>query len=353
MFEPKYGDVSVALDCNVATLEIHRPPHNFFDFNLIRDLANAFEALDNEPECRALMLCSEGKSFCAGANFANRDAQSGEAPARTGENPLYVEGVRLFRCKKPVVAAIQGAAIGGGLGLALVADFRVATVEARFAANFVKIGIHPGFGLTYTLPRLIGAQKASLMFFTGRRIEGKEALAMGPVRRNRGAGRSSRFRAHPRGGNRRSRPARTAIDARHDAPRPRRRRQSADRSRVQGTVLAIQNRRPSRRRKSSRRTPPRQIPLQVVIAAARGRGGGALSPNLGAKCRPRHFAIFFSFFTGCRGHPCRPPRRRLFSCLDAAYAASAFAPFSFFNSGITSAANSRRLFSASSIGMPA
>ncbi len=164
MLEPKYGDVSVTLDGNVATLEIHRPPHNFFDFTLIRDLANAFEALDNEPECRALMLCSDGKSFCAGANFANRDAQSGEAPARSGENPLYVEGVRLFRCKKPVVAAIQGPAIGGGLGLALVADFRVATADARFAANFVKIGIHPGFGLTYTLPRLIGVQKASLMF---------------------------------------------------------------------------------------------------------------------------------------------------------------------------------------------
>ena len=81
-----------------------------------------------------------------------------------GENPLYIEGVRLFRCKKPVVAAIQGPAIGGGLGLALVADFRVATADARFAANFVKIGIHPGFGLTYTLPRLIGVQKASLMF---------------------------------------------------------------------------------------------------------------------------------------------------------------------------------------------
>ncbi len=179
MLEAKYGDVSVALDGNVATLEIHRPPHNFFDFKLIHDLADAFEALDNETECRALMLCSDGKSFCAGANFANRDAQSGEAPARTGENPLYVEGVRLFRCKKPVIAAIQGPAIGGGLGLALVADFRVATPDARFAANFVKIGIHPGFGLTYTLPRLIGVQKASLMFLTGRRIEGTEALEWG------------------------------------------------------------------------------------------------------------------------------------------------------------------------------
>src|SRR5579863_9816340 len=179
MVEPKYGDVSVTLDGHVATLEIHRPPHNFFDFNLIRDLADACEALDKEAECRALMLCSEGKSFCAGANFANRGDSSGEAPPRAGENPLYVEGVRLFRCKKPIVAAVQGAAIGGGLGLALVADFRIATAEARFAANFVKLGIHPGFGLTYTLPRLIGAQKASLMFYTGRRVTGEEALAWG------------------------------------------------------------------------------------------------------------------------------------------------------------------------------
>jgi enoyl-CoA hydratase/carnithine racemase len=179
MVQPKYGDVTVALDGNVAQLEIHRPPHNFFDFNLIHDLADAFEALDETPECRALMLCSEGKSFCAGANFANRDAQSGEAAARPGENPLYIEGVRLFRCGKPVVAAIQGAAIGGGFGLALVADFRIATAEARFAANFVKLGIHPGFGLTHTLPRLIGVQKATLMFLTGRRIDGEQALAWG------------------------------------------------------------------------------------------------------------------------------------------------------------------------------
>ena len=230
MLKPKYGDVTVALDGNVATLEIHRPPHNFFDFNLIHDLADAFEALDETPECRALMLCSEGKSFCAGANFANRDAQSGEAPARPGENPLYVEGVRLFRCKKPVVAAIQGAAIGGGLGLALVADFRVATAEARFAANFVKIGIHPGFGLTHTLPRLIGMQRASLMFLTGRRIEGKEALAIGlcdqlvePDDLRKSALALANEIA-------RGRPARAVIDARDDAPRPGRRRKVSDRS---------------------------------------------------------------------------------------------------------------------------
>jgi enoyl-CoA hydratase/carnithine racemase len=77
--------------------------------------------------------------------------------------------VRLFRTKKPIVAAIQGAAVGGGFGLAVMPDFRVVSPDARFTANFVKLGFHPGFGLSHTLPRLIGQQRANLMFFTGRR----------------------------------------------------------------------------------------------------------------------------------------------------------------------------------------
>jgi enoyl-CoA hydratase/carnithine racemase len=175
MAEARYGDVSVALGGNVAEVELHRPPHNFLDVPLIRSLADALEALDREPECRAVLLCAEGKSFCAGAKFANRET---EAPSGT-TNPLYAQAVRLFACKKPIVAAVQGAAVGGGVGLALVADFRVVSPEARFSANFVKLGIHPGFGLTHTLPRLIGPQKAGLMFYTGRRITGEEAVAWG------------------------------------------------------------------------------------------------------------------------------------------------------------------------------
>jgi enoyl-CoA hydratase/carnithine racemase len=178
MTQSSYGDVSVAVNDYVAQLEIHRPPHNYFDVQLIRDLANAFNDLDADSACRALVLGAEGKSFCAGANFANRNPTGATDPGQGG-NPLYSEGVRLFSCKKPVIAAVQGAAIGGGLGLALVADFRVVTPDARFAANFVKIGIHPGFGLTHTLPRLIGAQKATLLFLTGRRVSGEEAVAIG------------------------------------------------------------------------------------------------------------------------------------------------------------------------------
>ena len=174
-------DVSLSLENHVALVEIKRPPHNFFDETLIGDLAQAFEDMDRDENCRALVLASEGKSFCAGANFssAQNDTANNTPPRLENVEPLYAHAARLFACKKPVVAAVQGAAVGGGLGVALVADFRVVSAETRFAANFVKLGIHPGFGLTYTLPRLIGEQKALKLFMTGRRIGGEEAFAIG------------------------------------------------------------------------------------------------------------------------------------------------------------------------------
>jgi len=172
---PRFDDVNVSLSDHVAVVEIARPPHNFFDFDLIGNLATAFEALGETDACRAIVLCAQGKSFCAGANFGSGDQL--DQDRRPGQ--LYVEAVRLFRTPKPVVAAIQGAAIGGGLGLAMVGDFRVACPEARFAANFTRLGFHPGFGLTVTLPEVIGKTKAALMFYTSRRIKGEEALALG------------------------------------------------------------------------------------------------------------------------------------------------------------------------------
>src|SRR6202043_3660302 len=104
----------------------------------------------------ASVLAAAGKSFCAGADLASPEGVGGSGLA--GVSPLYYQAVRLFAVKKPIVATVQGAAVGAGLGLALVADFRVVAPEARFASNFVKLGFHPGFGITYTLPRLIGQQ---------------------------------------------------------------------------------------------------------------------------------------------------------------------------------------------------
>ena len=163
---------------HVAIVEITRPPHNFFDQLLIRDLARAFETIDADPALRAVVLCAQGSAFCAGANFGTRgDPTGADSPRRV--NPIYDEALRLFACAKPVVAAVHGPAIGGGLGLALVADFRITCPEARFSANFNRLGFHPGFGLSVTLPRLIGLQQAALLFYTGRRIGGEQAFAMG------------------------------------------------------------------------------------------------------------------------------------------------------------------------------
>jgi enoyl-CoA hydratase/carnithine racemase len=170
--------VGVDFEGNVALVEIRRPPHNFFDIPMIQGLADAFEALDADPRCRAIVLCAQGSSFCAGANFANRDATPPQKSPRA-VNPLYFEAIRLVSCAKPVVAAVHGPAIGGGMGLALVADFRVTCAEARFSVNFNRLGFHPGFGLSFTLPRLVGAQQAALLFYTGRRIGGEEALRIG------------------------------------------------------------------------------------------------------------------------------------------------------------------------------
>jgi enoyl-CoA hydratase/carnithine racemase len=177
------SDIAVEKSGHVALVEIRRPPHNFFDIPLIKEIAAAFESFDEDGNIRAIVLASQGKSFCAGANFGDGsllDAE-GRRPNEPGPGiaPLYIEGNRLFRTKKPIVAAIQGATVGGGLGLAMVADFRVTCPEARFVANFTRLGFHPGFGLTVTLPAVIGPTKAALMFYTSRRVPGEEAYAMG------------------------------------------------------------------------------------------------------------------------------------------------------------------------------
>lgn len=171
-------DIAVQFDGAVATVTLCRPPHNFFSLPLLRRLADAFEDLEADRRCHALVLAAQGSSFCAGADFSNREATPPQRSPR-GLNPIYDEALRLFACRKPVVAAVQGPAIGGGLGLALVADFRVSCAEARFSANFNRLGIHPGFGLSVTLPRLVGVQQAARLFYTGQRIGGEEALRIG------------------------------------------------------------------------------------------------------------------------------------------------------------------------------
>ena len=135
---------------------------------------------------------------------------------------LYDFAIRLFEQPLPIVAAIQGAAIGGGLGLAMAADFRVAAPEARFAANFALIGIHQGFALSVTLPAVVGQQAALDLLYTGRRVSGAEARALGPGRSARRAGPGTGRGTRPRGADRRIGSAGGPLHPGHDARRARR-----------------------------------------------------------------------------------------------------------------------------------
>ena len=173
-------EIGCSIENHIATVEIRRPPNNFLDIELIGSLATVLEALDKDASCRAIVLAAAGKHFCAGANLKKRvDDEAAGKPQAARPRHLYHEAQRLVQTRKPIVAAVHGSAIGAGLGLALVADFRVTCKEARLAANFCSLGYHPGFGLTYTLPRLVGAQTAKWLMLTGRRVPGEEAVSMG------------------------------------------------------------------------------------------------------------------------------------------------------------------------------
>ncbi len=170
-------------DADVATVTLRRPPHNLLTEPTLRSLADALDGLAGNA--RAAVLCSEGRSFCAGANFRAGDApdptDSGGFEARTGA--FYLQAVRVFGCPVPLVAAVQGATVGAGFGLALACDLRVLGARGWFQANFVRLGIHPGFAMTLTLPRYVGPGMSAELFLTGRRVEAQEALRIGLAER--------------------------------------------------------------------------------------------------------------------------------------------------------------------------
>ncbi|MFI8090433.1 enoyl-CoA hydratase/isomerase family protein [Streptomyces sp. NPDC086080] len=170
------GAVTVdLLDGHVAVVETHDPPANFFDRDVLAAVADAGERAASEG-ARAIVLCSEGRHFCAGARLADA---TGALDPRASAAAVYEQAVRIFRWEIPVVAAVQGAAVGGGLGLACAADFRVAGLKARFEANFARLGFHCGFALSLTLPRIVGQTRAELMLYTGRPVRGAEAYDAG------------------------------------------------------------------------------------------------------------------------------------------------------------------------------
>lgn len=171
--------VNLTIDDHVALIEWNRPPANHFDRELLDSIADAGKDAQ-DAGVRAIVLASAGKHFCAGADFAAGQIRADPYGAISA---LYEAGKRIFALEIPVVAAVQGAAVGGGLGLACAADFRVASAQTRFQANFARLGIHQGFATSLTIPRIVGPQHAAYMLYAGHSVRGTQALRIGLIDR--------------------------------------------------------------------------------------------------------------------------------------------------------------------------
>ncbi|MCA9509557.1 MAG: enoyl-CoA hydratase/isomerase family protein [Myxococcales bacterium] len=178
---------AVLYECrdHVATITLNRPENrNSMTEDVLTGLGDALARVEADPQVRCVLITGRGPSFCAGADFKT-GAQRNPGPRALAPNErsfaMYEPFLAVLEIEVPVVGALQGHAVGGGLGLALVCDLRVANASARYGANFTRLGLHPGMATTYLLPRLVGMPRAAELLFTGRLVDGAEAERIGLV----------------------------------------------------------------------------------------------------------------------------------------------------------------------------
>jgi enoyl-CoA hydratase/carnithine racemase len=167
---------------HVAEITLNRPENrNSMTNDVLEGLAGAIAQARRDPDLRCVIVTGKGKSFCAGADFKSQvQRESGGARLPHERSfAMYAPFLSVLDVEVPVIGALNGHAIGGGLGLAVVCDIRVANREARYGANFVQLGLHPGMATTYILPRLVGMPRAAELLLTGRIVSGEEAAAIG------------------------------------------------------------------------------------------------------------------------------------------------------------------------------
>lgn len=171
----------------IATVVMNRPDRlNALDNDLSTALKDAFERLSKDESVRVVILTGAGRAFCAGGDLSviGRARQSGNAAEL---EPLLRSGMQTILTMRtmpqPVITAVNGAAAGAGMNIALAADMCLAAQEATFGQNFVKVGLFPDFGGTYFLPRIVGPARAVEFFYTGDMIDAQAALQLGIVNR--------------------------------------------------------------------------------------------------------------------------------------------------------------------------
>src|SRR5262250_3204257 len=169
-------------DGYVVTVEMRRPEAlNAMNTAMGRELLHCFEAFFWDKQTRVVLLTGAGdKAFCVGGDLKERQGMSDEAWRE--QHVIFEQAAfRLLRCPLPVIAAVEGFAMGGGCELAILSDFIVASETAVFGVPETTLGIFPGIGGTQLLPRILGAPLAKELIFTGRRVKADEAKAVGLV----------------------------------------------------------------------------------------------------------------------------------------------------------------------------
>jgi enoyl-CoA hydratase/carnithine racemase len=174
--------VRLDVDAGVGTLRLDRPPVNALNVEVQDALRALAYEIDGRPDVRAVVLYGGERVFAAGADIKEM-ADMGYADMADRSRALTASFTAVARIGKPVVAAVTGYALGGGLELALCADVRICGERARLGQPEIQLGLIPGAGGTQRLPRLVGPARAKDMIFTGRFVGAQEALAMGLVDR--------------------------------------------------------------------------------------------------------------------------------------------------------------------------
>lgn len=176
------SDAPVLLEIKdrIAQITLNRPENrNSMDKEMMPAFLDVINRVTDDRDLRCLIITGSGKSFCAGADFRNSpvgdtDAQPHELILSVYEPFLKIQEIRI-----PTIAAMNGHAIGGGFGLVLICDLRIANRNSKYGANFARLGLHSGMSVSYMLPRLVGLPLANELLFTGRLISGEEAAEIG------------------------------------------------------------------------------------------------------------------------------------------------------------------------------
>jgi enoyl-CoA hydratase/carnithine racemase len=169
----------------IARVTLHRPDRlNAFTNAMQRELCDALDRVDADPDVRAVVVTGEGRAFCAGADLGSgaRSLSGGKRAAASGRDPGGIVTLRIFECTKPVIAAVNGPAIGVGASMTLAMDARFAAPAATFGFVFTRLGIVPEACSSWFLPRLVGVPTALDWMMSGRTVPAVDALAAGLVR---------------------------------------------------------------------------------------------------------------------------------------------------------------------------